>query len=222
MKIGAKLIFPAAISLILALPAFSQDVKSEAERIKEYIKSSPEEQARTENMKEAFEKAMRDVDTQKIREQEQLTAELKDDLKLSIEQWIHRQSQEKAHELNRFVKQDWYKLSRRLEISPVQTDYYLRDFEYIVIKGDILKTDSLSAPYKAHVSMNEILYLEKNHAASISYRENYFYTVSTPVSLILEFRNGRFEVTSLDKGMISFTKGVPLSIEAKIKKQNFN
>lgn len=183
---------------------------------------SPEDKLRAESIKDAFERAMRDVDAAKLKEQEELTAELKHKLKTAIDEWLHAQRTKKAAGLNKFVDQSWEKMAKRIAVEPVRYNYYLRDFAYYVAKSDITKTDSLAAPYKANVLINEYMYLEKYHSPSISYRRDYFYTVLTPITLNFEYHNGIFVVTGSQESMISMTKGAPPEVETRILKQTFD
>ena len=169
-----------------------------------------------ESLKEAFEEAMEKFETKRLQEQEKLKANLKSKLNLAIEEWISSAKKNKDAELNKFIDQNWEKQARSLDIPPVHYDYYLRDYAYGVTKTDIIKTDSLVAPYKANVNLIEKLYVERYHAPSISYREDFLCTVTTPITVSLEYTEDKFTVINTEYGKISIEKGWPEEIKEKL------
>ncbi|MDD5431488.1 MAG: hypothetical protein PHO70_00650 [Candidatus Omnitrophica bacterium] len=175
-----------------------------------------------ENVEQAFERAMKKVEKERTEKREILTGELKARLDSAIQEWMNEKIHKKNSEINRFVNQDWYKSSKVLPVPPIHEDYILRDFAYIVDRADIIETDSMAAPYKAHVVMQEKLYLEKNHAASISYRNTYFYTVTSLINLNLEYRGNRFVAINSDEKLTGIENRVPQDIASKILKQAFD
>jgi len=174
-----------------------------------------------EAIKEAFEKAMKNVEQEKQRQKQEITAELKQRFEAAIENWIAQTRRKKNSELDKFVDQNWYKFSKTLNITPIHYDYYLRDYAYLLNSADIIDTDSMDAPYKAVANFSEVIYVELTHAAGISYRHEYFYTVTTPITLYFEYRGGRFTLVNSETGKFVFQKGIPAEVENKILRRQF-
>lgn len=201
------------LMLLTAKTGFSQD---------QNFNNSGGQKETGELLKEAFEKAMRNVEAEKAKVEENKRKELEASLEKGIVSWIRDAENTRRQQLNKFVPQNWWKFSKIIDIDPVPKDYYLRDFRYAVNRIDIVKTESIANPYKASVSINEILFVELYHSPSISYRNMYFYTITIPLQVDFEYRGSEFFAFGSSAGTISISQGVPQEIEAKIIRQTFN
>ena len=172
--------------------------------------------AQTESIGEAFQKALKNVEQEKAKEQEELISDLKNKLNLALQDWLSMAAKEKSPQINSFIKQSWEKLSELK--NSTYYDYYLKDFAYTIVKSDIIKTDSLISPYKAYITINEALFVERYHPAGISFREKFFYTAARPIILSFEYNEDKFAITNTEYKDYSLTQGWPEEI--KIKEAN--
>jgi len=170
--------------------------------------------AQTESIEEAFHKALKSVEQEKAKEQGELIADLKNKLNLSIEDWLSSAKKDKDSQIDSFIKQNWER-SPELKNSTYY-DYYLKDFVYTVAKSDIIKTDSLITPYKAYVTINEELFVERYHPGGISFREKFFYTATRPIILSLEYSEDKFAIINTEYKDYSLTQGWPEEIKTKV------
>jgi len=169
-----------------------------------------------ESVEQAFEKAMKNIETERERKRQELISSLKMKLNLATEEWISLAKKNKNSDLNKLLQQNWEKLSKTLNISPVHYDYYLRGYDYSVTKSDILETDSLAAPYKAYINIVEKLYVSKYHSPDASDVSQFLYTVTTPITISLEYNEDKFIVTNTEYGKISLEKDWPDEEKRKI------
>ena len=172
--------------------------------------------AQTESIEEAFQKALKNVEQEKTKEQEELISNLKNKLNLVLQDWLSMAAKEKNPQIDSFIKQSWEQLSELK--NSTYYDYYLKDFAYTLVKNDIIKTDSLISPYKAYITINEALFVERYHPAGISFREKFFYTASRPIILSLEYSENKFTIINTEYKDYSLTQGWPEEI--KIKEAN--
>jgi len=170
--------------------------------------------AQTESLGEAFQKALKNVEQEKVKEQEELISGLKNKLNLALQDWLSTAAKEKSPQINSFIKQSWEKINELK--NSTYYDYYLKDFAYTIVKNDIIKSDSLISPYKAYITINEVLFVEKYHAASVSFREKFFYTVSRPAILSFEYNEGKFAIINTEYKDYSITQGWPEEVKIKI------
>lgn len=171
--------------------------------------AAPQEEKKltADSIKEAFEKAIKDVDAQKAAQEKELAQELKVKLDFALKEWVSHARQEKAPEMNKLTHQKWEGMSKF--ISPVPYDYYLRDYNYIVSNSDIVKTDSLMTPYRANAQVLEKLYIERYHPSNSSDIKEYLDVVSRSIRITFEYRDGKFAVTDALPGEISIERGWP-------------
>ena len=170
--------------------------------------------AQTESMEEAFQKALKNVDQEKAKEQEELVSDLKNKLSLALQDWLSMAAKEKSPQIDGFIKQNWEKLSELK--NSTYYDYYLKDFAYTIVKSDIIKTDSLISPYKAYINVNEELYVERYHPAGISFREKFFYTATRPIILSFEYNTDKFSIINTEYKDYSLTQGWPEEVKSKV------
>ena len=170
--------------------------------------------AQTESIEEAFQKALKNVEQEKAKEQNELISNLKNKLNLKIEEWLSLAKKEKDQEVNQFIKQNWDRLPELK--NSTHYDYYLKDFAYTVAKSDIIKTDSLISPYKAYITINEALFVERYHPAGISFREKFFYTTSRPIIISLEYSEDKFTIINTEYKDYTLAQGWPEEIKTKI------
>ena len=161
----------------------------------------------------AFEQALKNYDTQKQKDQEELAGKLNFRLGQATENWINTAKRDNAGKLNTRLQQEWEKLALFFPVSPVHYEYNLRGYKYIVTKSDVTKTDSLTSVYKAVVIIREELYVEKNHSPDISDANPYFYTVSTNHALNFEYKNEKFVLANSDSKIFSIENNCPDEIK---------
>ncbi|MDD5465277.1 MAG: hypothetical protein PHP73_02925 [Candidatus Omnitrophica bacterium] len=160
-----------------------------------------------------IEQALKNYETYKQKEQEELAKKLNSSLNQIIQSWIASAKVNKENALGSRLQQSWEKLSPLYPISPVPYEYYLRGYKYSLIKSDIAKTDSILAPYKAAVAIKEDLYVEKNHSPDISDADPYFYTVTTAYNLNLEYRQDGFTLINSDSKVVNIINDAPVEIK---------
>jgi len=161
----------------------------------------------------AIEQALKNYETYKQKEQDELANKLNFSLNQTIQNWIASARANKESALGSRLEQNWEKLSPAFPISPVPYEYYLRGYKYSLIKSDVAKTDSILTPYKATVIINEDLYVEKNHSPDISDANPYFYTVTTAYNLNLEYRQDRFVLINSDSKIVGIVNDAPSEIK---------
>lgn len=149
-----------------------------------------EEDEPSEAIQEAFQKAINDVEAVKIKEHEVLKEALRVKLDEAVKEWLSSQEKEKSAQLNKLVEQEWEKL---FEFGPyVHYDYFLRDYSYQEVSRDIVKTESMVFPYAGIFEAREKLFVERTHLPGASYREQFLFTVTAPVKVKYEYREGEF------------------------------
>lgn len=161
----------------------------------------------------AIEQALKNYETNKQKEQDELAKKLNFSLNQIIQDWIASAKINKENALGSRLKQNWEKLSWLYPVSPVPYEYYLRGYKYSLVKSDVVKTDSILAPYKAAVTINENLYVEKNHSPDISDADPYFYTVTTACHLNLEYRQDKFVLINSDSKIVDIINDAPSEIK---------
>jgi hypothetical protein len=170
--------------------------------------------AQTESIEEAFQKALKNVEQEKAKEQEELISDLKNRLNLALQDWLSTAAKEKSPQINSFIKQNWEKLNELK--NSTYYDYYLKDFAYVIVKSDIIRTDSLISPYKASISVNEELYVERYHPAGVSFREKFFYTATRPIILSFEYSTDKFAIINTEYKDYTLAQGWPEEIKIKV------
>jgi hypothetical protein len=180
---------------------------------KSFCEEQNESKGKNDSSGMAFEQALKNYDTQKQKDQEELAGKLNFRLSQVTENWINTAKKEKAGKLNTRLQQEWEKLSLFFSVSPVHYEYNLRGYKYNVTKSDVTKTDSLTSVYKAVVIIREELYVEKNHSPDISDANPYFYTVSTNHTLNFEYKNEKFILASSDNEIVSIENNCPDEIK---------
>jgi hypothetical protein len=166
-----------------------------------------------EEQNKSFEQALKNYDTQKQKEQDELATKLNFRLSQAIDNWVDTAKKDKSAKLNTRLKQEWEKLTKFYPISPIHYEYSLRGYKYKIIKSDIAKTDSLTSPYKAVVIIREELYVEKNHSPNISDADPYFFTVSTNYVLNFEYKNEKFNLIDSNDKIVSIENDCPDEIK---------
>jgi len=189
--------FAVIISLSVSNYSFAQ-AQAQA-KISAIEKLSPE------SIQQAVENAIKGIESQKRTEEERLRVELDSELDRFIRSWLSDAGTKKKAELNRFLHQDWEIPARATY--PIPFDYYLRSYDYALSKKDLLKTDSLTNPYKAVVNIIEKQYIESYHASSASDKRQYYYTVTRPITLNLDYQQDNLYTVNTHYGQASFERG---------------
>lgn len=161
----------------------------------------------------AIEQALKNYETNKQKEQDELAKKLNFSLNQIIQNWIASAKMNKESALDSRLEQSWEKLSWLYPVSPVHYEYYLRGYDYSLINSDVAKTDSILAPYKARVTIKEDLYVEKNHSPDISDANPYFYTVTTNYGLNLEYRQEKFVLINSESKIVGIINDAPDEIK---------
>jgi len=200
MKIKFKIIF-ILITAFLWMEFFSL-ASAQENKLSAEAKTQP-----------TLEQALKNYETVKQQEQEELVKKLNLNLNQLIETWILAAKANQENALGSRLQQSWEKLSLIYPISPAHYEYYLRGYKYHLIESDLVKTNSLIDPYKATVVIKEDLYAEKNHASNISDANPYFYTVSTDYTLDFEYKNEKFTLANSDSKIVSIENKCPDEIK---------
>jgi len=183
--------------------SFSQEIEEEGENLTSY------------DVQQAFESALRTIDINKQKEKEELIEGLRVKLNLAVDDYIAKVSRKRGSELNRTIKQNWEELSK---YGPyIHYDYYLRDYAYVDIKTDIISTGSLNTPYKAYLTATEKLFVEKEHAPSVSSREKFFYTAAIPFKVNFSYQGDVCVEESVEYKQTSLDQGWPQEVISKLK-----
>ena len=182
--------------------AFAEDIAPQAKNNQDAFQD-----VLTKSIEEAIKKAIKDVENEKTKEKEAVASELKEKLVPAISDWVLRVRADKTKELNKLQHRDWSELKKFP--SPLPHDYYLKNFNYTIVKSDIALTDSVVNPYKAFVTIEERLYLERYHSSDAAYLEQYRYTAIAPIDLQLEYRDNKFVITETKYGQVVMERGWP-------------
>lgn len=177
-----------------------------------------ERPATAADIQKAFEKAMIELESSRRKEDERTAESLKEKLRAAIKEWIDTSLKENTNLVNKLVNQNWETLIKYGD--PAHYDYYLRDFTYVEGASDIVKTDSITTPYKASVVVMEKLYVERYHTPDASDPSIFFYTFTNPTRVSLEFKDGKFVVVNTAAEGIGpqLDQGWPKAIMALWKK----
>lgn len=148
---------------------------------------------------------MKKIDAEKEREYRKLAVDLRAKLDLAAEDWFMNQEKKRDEELDTLIEQEWENLS---EFGPrIHRNYYLRDYSYILINKDIIKTQSIIGAYKAVMNIREKLFAERYHSPDATYPEDFYYTVTTPLRVDFEYYDGKFVVKTTEYGESSIEPG---------------
>ncbi len=162
----------------------------------------------TNETKTAVEQALKDFETKKQNEQDELRAQLNFRLGQATENWLSATEEKRKEQLGRVIPQDWDKQARVAMILPVNYEYYLRGYKYSVTDNDIFKTESVVPTYKATVIIIEELYAEKSHHSNVSDIKPYLYTVTNICTLSFIYNNGEFSLLNSDTKMESMVNEI--------------
>lgn len=165
---------------------------------------APADQA--ERIGEEFTEALRDLEAEKARAEHVLGAELSAKLQASIQEWLASARAAKSAELNKPVEQRWELLPEMFG-SPVRYEYYLREFAYAVDRQDVVKTQSVLAPYKAGVQILETLAVTRYYPPHTSDPTRFRFTVVTPVMVDFEYHGERFVPARTERGQPKMKRG---------------
>ena len=157
-----------------------------------------------ETVKNVVKEAIKEEELEKEKNRAQLASTLKSRLNLAIHEWIYQAEKNKEPELNKLAHRIW-EISGRVTY-PVPYDYYLRGYEYIINKQE-LATDPLINLYKADIAITEKQFIENYHHADASDPSQYFYTVSTPIKIKLEYQQDKFVIINLDYDSVNIKRG---------------
>lgn len=168
-----------------------------------------------EQMPVAFEQALKNYEAYKQKEQEDTAKKISFNLNRVTEEWIAQAKKEKGNLLGTRIQQNWEKLALYFPISPGHYEYYLRGYNYTLIKNDVSRSDSITSPYRATLIIKEELYVEKNHSSDISDANPYFYTVTTIYNLNFEYRQNKLELINTEKKITDIENSVPEAIKKR-------
>ncbi|MFA5156059.1 MAG: type III pantothenate kinase [Candidatus Omnitrophota bacterium] len=164
-----------------------------------------EEKPLSESVKKGFEEAIQKLDAEKQKEHKKIAAELQAKLDTAVQDWVNQQKSKRNRELNTIIEQQWENLT---EFGPrIHRSYYLRDYSYTIINVDIVKTESMIGAYKAVMNVTEKLFAERYHSPDVTYPQDFYYTVTTPVRVNFEYYHDKFVVTTTEYGKGSIDPG---------------
>jgi len=177
------------------------------------VESLPEE------IERAVTKAIKDVDKDKIAQEEALLVSIQEKFQSAVDQWMANAKAQKELEVGKLVNQNWEQLS---QFGPrIHQIYYLRGYAYSKGDTDIIKTNSmLATPYKAYLKATETLYVQKEHPAGASDVTQFFYTVTTPLKLNFDYKKDKFVLIGVERVDPSLIKGWPQAIADKLKAES--
>jgi hypothetical protein len=164
--------------------------------------SQSAEEPLSESVKKGFEEALQRLDAQKQEEHKKIASQLQGKLESAVQEWLTQQKRMRSRELNTIIEQHWENLT---EFGPrIHRNYYLRDFSYTIINTDIVKSESMVDPYKAVMNLQEKLFAERYHSPDVTYPQDFYYTVTTPIKVAFEYYQDKFVVTATEysKGSI--------------------
>jgi len=170
-----------------------------------FSQEDPDEIAPPSPLENTLKKTLTDVEQENKRKEAEFIASLKRKLDLEVQRWVIEAKQKQETQLHKLIHNDWVKLDKFT--TPVPYDYYIRDYDYPLVKADVLKADSLTLPYKAYIKLNEKLFIERYHSESISSIEPYLQTIITPITINLEYRDDKFVITNTEYGVIAIKNG---------------
>jgi hypothetical protein len=160
-----------------------------------------------------IQEALKNYESQKQTQQDELIAQLNFRLGQATENWLSSMEKTRDGQLGTFIEQEWDKQARLYTITPVRYDYYLRGYNYSISDSDVIKTDSVTSPYKGVVIITEELYAEKYHHPNISDSKLYYYTVTNTYALNFAYKNDEFVLVGSKEKMNSIVNEI--SNEAK-------
>lgn len=200
-KFTFKIIF---ISAIIYLASFNFLVLSFSQPM-----DLPKEDLESKiNLQQAF----NNYEAQKQKEKEELATRLNLNLNQAIDDWISLAEQDKEEKMYSLIEQKWEKLPKTIALSPFHYEYYLKGYQYYVTERNVIKTEALTFPYKAIVTVKEEIYAEQYHHANTSNRTDFFYTITTIYTLNFEYREDNFVLIKTDSTIISLKNTAPKAI----------
>ena len=161
----------------------------------------------------ALEQVLAKIEAMKNDELKKLTVKLSSQLNKAVDEYISKMNAQKNSQLNSLVDQSWEKSALTQPISPLHYNYYLKGYSYNKSTNDIVKSDSLTSPYKAWAIIIEELYVEKYHPSNISNIDPYFFTVTGSITLNLEHHNDAFVITNSEYKLLSIENDCPETIK---------
>ena len=161
----------------------------------------------------AFEQALKNVEAQKAEERKALALKCKTKLAQFIDNYLPEKEAQKKSQINQVIDQNWEKLPYEYNFTALHYDYYLRGFDYNILSSEINETGSLTAPIKARLVIIEKVYAEKYHTPDISNVNPYFFTVTTAITLEMEYRQDNFVITSEDDRITKIENDCPEKIK---------
>jgi len=208
MDILRKPVLLLIFSLLFYGSGFSQGEKNSAKEEKAPLSQ--------EDVKQAFENAIKTIDSERQNNQKKLTAELKAKLNSAINEWFNTENRSVEAGLNKIIDQKWELLP---EFGPrIHYDYILRDYDYLETKTDIIATESLVTPYKATLNTVREIFVERTHSPNAVNTDKFIFTVSLPIKANFEYLQGNFIATSSEyTGHPVLKQGWPEEIKKKFK-----
>jgi hypothetical protein len=149
-----------------------------------------------------FEEALKNIEAKKAEERKALALKYNNQLKLVTANWLSQREALKKSQLNGAIDQNWDRVPNQYYTN-VNNEYYLKGFNYSILNSEIRETESLIAPIKAQVVILEKIYAEKYHTPDMSNIDPYCFTVTSSITLSMEYRQDNFVVTNTDTKMMS-------------------
>ncbi|MFA5311271.1 MAG: type III pantothenate kinase [Candidatus Omnitrophota bacterium] len=156
-----------------------------------------------------FEQALKNIDAQKAEERNNLALKCKERFDRAVSGWLARREAQKKSQLNGIIDQNWDKLPYTYNFTNLHFDYFLRGFDYKVLSKEIEETGSLTAPIKAQAIIQEKIYAERYHNPNISSVEPYYFTVTTKITLNMEYQRDDFVITGTESKLLTIENYFP-------------
>jgi REP element-mobilizing transposase RayT len=188
--------------------------KSDSEIAKKEIEFNDrlvkDRQALSKDLGEKFqaEKALYEAQVARLQSEKEKAEEvlLKEKLDSATEAWLALAREKLASIKDKLI----HPARKKLPDFPKPYDWcYFRGYYFRVKNIDLIKTGSASRPYAGRVNIEENLYVEKIQTPDVSDIADLLYTVSTPIKLNFEYREGGFVYTNEEYGVPSARKGWP-------------
>ena len=212
-----------AILLVLALAALAFFIHTKIVQVNENAKKEiarkeiefkdrlvKEKQAISKDLGEKFqaEKALYEAQVTRLESEKGMAEEglLKEKLGSAAEAWLGSAREKLVSLRDKLI----HPARKELPDFPEPYDWcYLRGYYFHEKNIDIIKTGSPTKPYAGCVNIEENLYVEKIQTPDISDIADLLYTVSTPIKLNFEYREGTFVYINEEYGRPEVRKGWP-------------
>jgi hypothetical protein len=198
--------FVALIILFLNFPlAFSQDINNSSAKAQDVNSLKT---LTTDSVKSIVKEAIKESDQDKEQKHKQLISVLKVKLKLATEDWIVDSRRGRKLQLNTLRHENW-EFMGKIDY-PAPYDYYLRDFDYSIVRSE-LKENNLLSGYKGIVDIAEKLYVQTPHSSNAVDISKFSFALSRTITLNFEYTQDKFVISEVIYGQFKIEPNVMAS-----------